>query len=100
MCAIYAGYVKVVSFVYDAVDVYPAGQHHAHMSELNSERIITPMPKSLVSAIDDFRFGNRIESRAEAIRQLIRLGLGAATDASHSTPGERTPRASPGRAKQ
>ncbi len=78
MCAIYVGYVKVVGFVYDAVDVYPAGQHHAHMSELNSERIITPMPKSLVQVIDDFRFTNRVASRAEAIRQLIALGLKAA----------------------
>jgi metal-responsive CopG/Arc/MetJ family transcriptional regulator len=75
MCAIYAAYVKVVGFAYAAVDVYSAGQHHAHMSEPNSERIITPMPKSLVQAIDDFRFGNRVASRAEAIRQLIELGL-------------------------
>ena len=45
------------------------------MDEPNSERIITPMPKSLVQAIDDFRFGNRVASRAETIRQLIELGL-------------------------
>jgi hypothetical protein len=99
MCAIYACYINMVGFAYAAVDVWCAGQHHAPMSEPNSERIITPMPKSLVSAIDDYRFGNRVESRAEAIRQLIRLGLSAASDAS-STPGERTPRASPGAAKQ
>ena len=48
------------------------------MDEPNSERIITPMPKPLVQAIDDFRFGNRVASRAEAIRQLIELGLKAA----------------------
>ena len=47
------------------------------MEELNSERIITPMPKSLVTAIDDFRFTNRIASRAEAIRRLIEAGLKA-----------------------
>ncbi|MCW4589619.1 ribbon-helix-helix domain-containing protein [Gluconacetobacter entanii] len=47
------------------------------MDELNSERIITPMPKSLVQAIDDFRFSERMPSRAEAIRRLILLGLDA-----------------------
>lgn len=41
-------------------------------------RIITPMPKNLVEAIDDYRFANRVESRAEAIRRLIELGLDAA----------------------
>ena len=48
------------------------------MDETNSERIITPMSKSLVEAIDDFRFSNRVASRSEAIRQLIALGLEAA----------------------
>jgi len=48
------------------------------MDEANSERIITPMPKSLVEAIDDFRFSNRVASRSEAIRQLIAMGLEAA----------------------
>jgi metal-responsive CopG/Arc/MetJ family transcriptional regulator len=56
------------------------------MDEPNSERIITPMPKSLVQAIDDFRFGHRVASRAEAIRRLIELGLRAAHD--HSGPRE------------
>jgi metal-responsive CopG/Arc/MetJ family transcriptional regulator len=48
------------------------------MEEPNSERIITPMPKTLVSAIDDFRFLERMPSRAEAIRCLIEMGLAAA----------------------
>ncbi|MDP3414627.1 hypothetical protein [Falsiroseomonas sp.] len=48
------------------------------MDEPLSERIITPMQKSLVAAVDDFRFANRIASRAEAIRRLIELGLAAA----------------------
>jgi len=46
----------------------------------NSERIITPMPKSLVQAIDDFRFTNRVASRAKTIRDLIELGLKAAKE--------------------
>ena len=47
------------------------------MDEPNSERVITPMPKWLVQAIDDYRFSNRFPSRAEAIRELIRRGLEA-----------------------
>jgi metal-responsive CopG/Arc/MetJ family transcriptional regulator len=47
------------------------------MDEPNSERIITPMSKTLVAAIDDFRFEQRIASRAEAIRRLIEAGLKA-----------------------
>lgn len=40
-------------------------------------RIITPMPPSLLKAVDDYRFSNRLASRSEAIRQLILLGLEA-----------------------
>ena len=45
------------------------------MAEQNSERVITPMPPSLLKAIDDYRFAERIPSRAEAIRRLIENGL-------------------------
>ena len=48
------------------------------MSESNSARVITPMPPSLVKAIDDYRFDQRMPSRSEAIRRLIKLGLDAA----------------------
>jgi metal-responsive CopG/Arc/MetJ family transcriptional regulator len=48
------------------------------MSDEKDPRIITPMPHSMVTAIDDFRFGNRLPSRADAIRRLIELGLEAA----------------------
>lgn len=41
-------------------------------------RIITPLPRALLKAIDDFRFNKRLASRSEAIRQLIALGLEAA----------------------
>jgi len=40
-----------------------------------TERIITPMPKAMVAAVDDYRFSNRLPSRAEAIRRLIEIGL-------------------------
>lgn len=43
-------------------------------------RIITPMPKALVAKIDDYRFQNRIPSRAEAIRRLVEAGLSASAD--------------------
>lgn len=42
-----------------------------------------------VAAIDDFRFKNRIPTRAEAIRTLIEVGLGAAAMADKAPP-ERT----------
>ena len=47
------------------------------MSEPLTKRIITLMPKLLVEAIDDYRFGYRVPSRAEAIRRLLVLGLQA-----------------------
>jgi hypothetical protein len=58
------------------------------MEEPNSERIITPMPKSLVTAIDDYRFANRIESRAATIRRLIQAGLETAPGSVTSPPPE------------
>jgi len=41
------------------------------MEKHETERIITPMPKTLVAAIDEFRYENRVPSRSEAIRQLL-----------------------------
>jgi metal-responsive CopG/Arc/MetJ family transcriptional regulator len=35
----------------------------------------TLFPESLLKRIDDYRFENRLASRAEAIRQLIEAGL-------------------------
>ena len=36
---------------------------------------------ALLASVDDFRFGNRIASRADAIRRLIVVGLGSPVDA-------------------
>jgi metal-responsive CopG/Arc/MetJ family transcriptional regulator len=33
------------------------------------------MPKELVDQIDEYRWANRLPSRAETIRQLIKAGL-------------------------
>jgi hypothetical protein len=43
-----------------------------------SERIITPISPALVAAVDDYRYTNRIPSRAEAMRQLLQRGLASA----------------------
>jgi metal-responsive CopG/Arc/MetJ family transcriptional regulator len=40
------------------------------------ERVITPIPSRLLKAIDEYRWSNRVPSRSEAIRKLIRRGLG------------------------
>ena len=45
------------------------------MADEKDPRIITPMPQALVDRIDDYRFKERIASRAEAIRRLIEKGL-------------------------
>jgi metal-responsive CopG/Arc/MetJ family transcriptional regulator len=47
------------------------------MKGSNSERIAMPMPRSLVDAIDDYRYSARIPSRAEAIRQVLEAALKA-----------------------
>ena len=39
-------------------------------------RIITPIPSGLLAAVDEYRFTNRIPSRAEAIRRLLEAGMG------------------------
>jgi metal-responsive CopG/Arc/MetJ family transcriptional regulator len=40
-------------------------------------RIIIPIPPRLLREIDDYRWQNRIPSRAEAIRLLVKEGLKA-----------------------
>lgn len=45
------------------------------MADEKDPRIITPMPQELVDRIDDYRFKNRIPSRAEAIRRLVKEAL-------------------------
>ncbi|MEY9465819.1 hypothetical protein ABH973_006232 [Bradyrhizobium ottawaense] len=55
------------------------------MSEALSERIIIPMAETLVEAVDDFRFANRMPSRAEAIRYLLMAGLAAGSSQTASS---------------
>ena len=39
------------------------------------ERVAIPMPPDLIAQIDEYRWANRLPSRAEAIRQLVKEGL-------------------------
>lgn len=43
-------------------------------------RVITPMSKEMVDAIADFRFEARCDTKAEAVRRLIALGLEASKE--------------------
>ena len=52
-------------------------------------KIIVQMAPSLLAAVDDFRFANRIESRAEAIRLLLQRGLDAKVKVSSAAPKRR-----------
>ena len=45
--------------------------------ELKTERIQIVISPSELRAIDDWAFANRIRSRSEAIRRLVKLGLEA-----------------------
>ena len=38
-------------------------------------KILFVMDKELMERIDDYRFNNRVNSRSEAVRQLIETGL-------------------------
>jgi len=43
--------------------------------KVTETKMMLYMSKELLEKIDDFRFENRFYSRAEAVRELIRLGL-------------------------
>lgn len=51
-------------------------------NEARDARIPIMMEPALVERIDTFRFSNRIGTRAEAVRQLIRAGLAKEMPAS------------------
>lgn len=44
---------------------------------MRGERLQIMLEKSELVALDDFRFGNRLPSRAAAVRELLRRGLTA-----------------------
>jgi metal-responsive CopG/Arc/MetJ family transcriptional regulator len=47
------------------------------VSVKKTTRVIVPMPPELMKRVKDFRHARQIDSRAEAIRQLIEDGLEA-----------------------
>jgi metal-responsive CopG/Arc/MetJ family transcriptional regulator len=55
---------------------------------MNDIRIIIPLSAELLVAVEDFRFRNRIPSRAEAVRRL--LASGVKRDDSTSQPHQDT----------
>jgi metal-responsive CopG/Arc/MetJ family transcriptional regulator len=52
-------------------------------------RIIIPMSQELVAAIDEYRFENRLPSRAEAIRGLLEFALQTVAQQEHADQKEK-----------
>jgi len=51
------------------------------MNEMRGERLQVMLSPEELAAVDDFRFKHRMPTRAAAVRELLRHGLGAgATD--------------------
>jgi metal-responsive CopG/Arc/MetJ family transcriptional regulator len=59
------------------------------MPDEKDPRVILPMSRELLQRVDDFRFENRFNSRAEAIRRLLQSGL---NDPAKSAPPKRQAR--------
>jgi hypothetical protein len=53
---------------------------HTPANFSRTERLQIPLPADELEAIDDFRFRNRIPTRAAAVRELIRRGLASADE--------------------
>ena len=53
------------------------------------ERLQIMLSPEELEAVDDFRFKERMPSRAAAVRELFRIGL-ANTDAMHSVVGKKS----------
>ncbi len=47
------------------------------MNEMRGERLQVMLSPEELSALDDFRFRHRMPTRAAAIRELLKLGLGS-----------------------
>jgi len=46
-----------------------------HSMNIKSSRILVDLPRELLRAVEDYRYSQRIPSRAEALRRLIEKGL-------------------------
>jgi len=47
------------------------------MNELRGERLQVMLSPEELAAVDDFRFKHRMPTRAAAVRELLKFGLGA-----------------------
>ena len=72
-------------YVNGILDIHGIFFYRPDMPE-KDPRIIVPMPPELVEAIDEYRFENRLPSRAEAIRTLILKGLKAEKTERQAAP--------------
>ena len=43
--------------------------------DIKNSRILVDIPRELLRAVEDYRYSQRIPSRAEAIRRLLEIGL-------------------------
>lgn len=55
----------------------------------NKPRFSITIDNETAEALDDYRFGNRINSKSEAVAELIRLGLEAAKEREAAKGGDR-----------
>ena len=49
------------------------------MNDIRAERLQVMLSPDELSLVDDFRFKNRMPTRAAAVRELLKLGLTVAT---------------------
>src|ERR1035437_347399 len=61
---------------------------HMVINTDTTTRKLVSLPHTMMRAIEDFRFANRIKSESEAFRRLIELGLKAAPDMAGATKPE------------
>ncbi len=47
------------------------------MSDVRGERLQVMLSPEELAAVDDFRFNHRMPTRAAAVRELLKLGLGS-----------------------
>ena len=55
------------------------------LNEMKSERLPVTLEPSLLAKVDDYRFTNRIQSRAATVRVLIEKGLAFAENEKSGT---------------
>lgn len=59
--------------------------------ELKSERLLLMIEPSLIKVVDDYRYDNRIPSRAAAVRELMVKGLNAENEKAEAAVDAATP---------